>query len=243
MSQMQITDEELMAFADGAMSEPRFTEVAKSIEQDAALANRLEELVLGGKAARALYAPIADQPVPDALRRNVEAANAGEGPARVLPLVTKRTRFFLLPMAIAASIAVVVAGPLAFFIGQVSTPVPLLALGEPLSPVLSVEVSSLASGNEARLANEITLRAIASFTDREGRLCREFELHGARSQLAVACREPDGWRTMIALDVPPDFEGYTPASALEALDSFLAGLGAGPPLSPENEARLLAGHR
>lgn len=241
MSQMKITDEELMAFADGAMSEPRFSEIAKSIEQDAVLANRLEELALGGKAARELYAPIADQPVPDALRRNVEAAIAGEGSAKVIPLVAKRTRSLFLPMAIAASIAVIVAGPFAFFLGQASAPVPMLAMGDPLGPMLRAQMASLASGDEVRLANDVTVRVVASFTDGEGRLCREFELHNAGSQLAIACREAGEWRTAIALDIPPDGENYTPAAALDVLDAFLTELGAGPPLSPEDEARVLAG--
>ncbi|UXN74074.1 hypothetical protein N8D56_01785 [Devosia sp. A8/3-2] len=50
-------DETLMAFADGQLDEPDFSELAAAIEAEPALAERLELLVLGKDLAKAVYAP------------------------------------------------------------------------------------------------------------------------------------------------------------------------------------------
>ena len=57
-------DATLVAFADGELEEPRFTEVAEAVTADRALAERLELLVLGKDLAKAIYAPLSDRPIP-----------------------------------------------------------------------------------------------------------------------------------------------------------------------------------
>ena len=53
MSKMY-TDEILMAFADGKLDEPEFTEIALAIETDAALAERVEALATASRGAKAV---------------------------------------------------------------------------------------------------------------------------------------------------------------------------------------------
>jgi hypothetical protein len=229
-------DEELMAFADGALDEPRFSEVAAAIETDPVLAERLALIVAGGKAAEAVFDPLADQPVPARLTAGVEAAIAAhEG--KVVPFRRRITTF--LPIAAAAAIAALAVGPVAYFAGG-SREAPLEAIGQPLAPSITSLLASLPSGAEARLGDAV-IRPIATFTDAQSTLCREFELDGALTTVAVACRAGAEWRVAIAIDAPPATDGYAPASSLAALDAFLGSIDAGPPLPPAAEAEALAG--
>ncbi len=229
-------DEELMAFADGVLDEPRFSELAAAIEADAALAERLELIVAGGKAAKALFSPLAELPIPASLAGSVEAAVAAhEG--KVVRF--QRRAPALLPMAAAAAIAALAVGPVAYFAGGAGE-APLVAIGEPLPPALTAELASLPSGAETRFGDAV-IRPIATFTDARSTLCREFELDGTLTTVAVACREAGEWRVAIAIDAPPAGDGYAPASSLAALDAFLESIEAGPPLPAAAEAEALAG--
>jgi len=229
-------DTELMAFADGVLEEPRFSQVAAAIEADAALAERLEQIVAGGKAATSLFAPLADLPVPARLTAGVKAAiKAQEG--TVVPFRRRAQPF--VPVLAAAAVAAIAVGPVAYFAGG-SREAPLVAIGQPLAPALTAELGRLPSGAETRLGSAV-LRPIATFTDASATLCREFEVDGSLTTVAVACRSGTEWRVAIAIDAPPANDGYAPASSLAALDAFLGSIEAGPPLPPDAEAEALAG--
>jgi hypothetical protein len=232
----RITDEELMAFADGALDEPRFSDVAAAVEADPEIAARLEELVVGGRAAAAVYAGLAELPVPARLARSVAefgaAATVVPFPARKLPRV--------LSYAMAAGVAALIAVPVGYLIGQGSSPVSLVAAGAPLGPMLAAELARLPSGQDAPLAGGGIVRAIATFTDGTGQLCREFEVDGALATVAVACRSEAEWRVAIAIDAPVAADGYAPASSIAALDAFLGAIEASPPMG-EAEERVALG--
>lgn len=231
-------DEELMAFADGAIEEPRFSAIAAAIESDPELARRLELLVAGGAAARAVYGPLADRPVPDGLRRRVETAIAAAEMTKVVPFRRLHSRPAWQAAAIAASVAVVLAAPAGYFFARTGEDISIAA-GQPLSPALATQLETVASGGEAVLG-AATLRPVATFTDAAQNLCREFELDRELTTVAVACRSDDYWQVAIAIDAPPADDGYAPASSLAALDAFLDSIGAGPPLSLEEEQQALA---
>ncbi len=237
------TDEMLMAFADGALEEPRFSEIAEAIESDPEIAARVEALAVGARLAKAVYGPLADRPVPAALRGSVDEAiaraegrgSAGQPPRRKAPaLPTSFIRY-----AMAASIAVLVAGPLAYLAGQWSAGTAnAVSLGKPLGGELAALVASVPAGEERRIGGQI-LRPIASF-DTDGRgFCREFELDGSTATVAIACRDGAEWRVAFALDTPLAGDGYAPASAIDSLETWLGTIGAGPPYSPLDEAAAL----
>ncbi|GLQ57006.1 anti-sigma factor [Devosia nitrariae] len=226
-----------MAFADGAIEEPRFSDIAAAIEADPDLARRLELLAAGGEAARAVYGPLADRPVPDRLRRRVEATIAAAETVKVVPFRRLHSRPAWQPVTIAASVAVVLAAPAGYFFARTGEDFSIAA-GEPLAPSLVAQLETVPSGAEAELG-AATLQPIATFTDAAQNLCREFELDREVTTVAVACRSEDSWRVAIAIDAPPADDGYAPASSLAALDAFLDSIGAGPPMSPEEERRLL----
>lgn len=225
------SDEMLMAFADGALEEPTFSEVAAAIEADPTLAERVEVLARGRDVARDGFGPA--QPAPFLLRRKVEMAIArAEQP---------RPRF--MPLAAAAAVAVIVALPLGWFAGQQTAstaPQTLLASAE-LGGEIATLLSTLPSGQEQRLAEGPLLRTIGTFNTAGGSLCREFELDSAENAaVVVSCRDAGTWRIAFSTSSTPAGDGYAPASSLEALDAWLTATGAGAPLSAEDEARALA---
>ncbi|MDH2325832.1 hypothetical protein QCN27_03015 [Cereibacter sp. SYSU M97828] len=206
---MDITDETLMAFADGELAEPEASELAQRIAADPDLAARVAMF----RQTRDMFAKMPADPVPDALADRIRAMAEPPALSNVVPM-RRRVPLWQLPAAAAVALAV--------------------GLGAGLSLVPSggtdlAVLDSLPSG-EAR--DGVT--AVATFRIASGDLCREFEAGG---MISVACRTDDGWQTRLA--VATGGEGYAPVSGVEALDAWLAGVEAGDPLDPEAEASVL----
>ena len=241
MSKMY-TDEILVAFADGKLDEPEFTEIALAIETDAALAERVEALATASRGAKAVYGPLADRPVPVELRRAVDAAIRRAERPRGKQAGGWRD-WISIPrlggFAVAASLAAVVAGPVGYLVGQSPPSDGGLRVGAPLGGEIASLVATLPSGTEARVDGQV-LRPIASFATATAELCREFELDGATATVAVACREAGTWQVAIALSGPVGGDGYAPAAAIDALEVYIAALDPGPPLTAEEEAIALS---
>jgi hypothetical protein len=94
------------------------------------------------------------------------------------------------------------------------------------------------AGGETAVGDD-RFRAIATFRVDGGGLCREFEVDhaDASSVVAVACRVDDEWRVTFTVASAATTEGYAPVSSLEALEGYLAAVGAAPPLSRRRRPR------
>lgn len=232
-------DETLMAFADGRLDEPLFSEIADAMEADPAIAGRVERLAYGARLAKGLYGPLAEVPVPEGLRRRVEALVRSEG-SNVVPFAPRRTPATQWqPMAVAAAIALVVAGPLGYFAGSAQTASSPIAIGQPLRGEVAALIGTLPSGEERR-TGEAIVRPIATFDGGGGMLCREFEHDGETATVAVACRVGEEWRVDFAVTAPLGGDGYAPASSLESLDAYLSATEAGAPYDLKAEAAALS---
>ncbi|WP_366511681.1 anti-sigma factor [Mesorhizobium sp.] len=201
--------------------------------------------------------PALDEPVPDRLSQSVQrmidearrrsvpsrasqrarvvALRAGDNQAMPRPL-----GFWIMPLA--ASLVAVVFGFGAYFfgLGSQNQPHGLEVAGQD-SP-LSEALGQVASGEETVLAGSTDrLRAVATFRDGTGSLCREFEIDSANrsSVISVACHSDNGWVVNFAVVAAARDGGYAPASSTEALDSYLAATEAHQPLSREDEAAAL----
>lgn len=108
-----------------------------------------------------------------------------------------------------------------------------------MSGDLLASLRTLPSGEQTALPSGQILRPIGTFTDAAGQLCREFELDGDLSTVAVACRAAKEWHVAIALDAPVNPEGYAPASSLAAIDAFLGSIEASANLPPDEERLAL----
>lgn len=230
---MSVTREELAAFADGQLDEPRLSQVEAEVAQDPALAAEVEahralKLRLG-----AHFAPVLDQPVPERL-----TALLGGGESKVADFTAarqKREARFQVPRwgwiagpALAASLALAV-----FLPGGGS---PGSYADAQLAAVLDQRLVADQAGNEP-------VRVLLSFRDEAGAYCRAF---AGEAQSGIACRDEEGWRLRF------EAEG----GAAQGTDYRMAGAGAaevlaqaqdmagGPALDPsEEEAAKAAGWR
>lgn len=202
---MSVTDEELMAFADGQLSGEAAARVEAAIAADPILAGRLEaERRLRAK-LQGHFDPVMQEPVPEAWKAMIAAAakEGADDEHKVVSLAaaraekaekaaretrsTERSRPFMQRwgsgLAIAASLV------LGLFVGtQLSLDGAVTERGGTL-----VASGSLAKGLDTQLASaqdEGAVRILTSFQREDGDYCRVFATSGTSG---IACRDEAGW--------------------------------------------------
>ena len=233
---MQISDETLMALADDELDAETARRVSQAVAADPALAARLARFT----ETRRLLAEAAQASQPGAPAKDPLAAMIRAGISRpatpATPAPANLNRRPLLAAAASMAIAAIGLGWWAWSDHQPGgLSVPELAA-----------LDSLPSGESRRLETGGELTMIASFRSSAGALCREFETaQGAQARIVLACHEDGDWRERFAAVTGDATEtgagGYRPASGEASVDEALAGLGAGDPLTPEEEAAALGG--
>ncbi|CAN7522469.1 anti-sigma factor family protein [Devosia sp. LjRoot3] len=234
--QRDFSDETLMAFADGVLDEPQFSQVAEAIESDETLAARLEALVTGSALARRgfdeILAPVSPE-LEAAVRETIKAAERK-------PFWKFSWSSWIYPAGAfaAAVVAFVVVIP---FIGLwQASPTPS-SMAELSGQEVAVVLNTLPSGGTTTLASGTVINPIATFTNGDQQVCREFETQGSASYLVVACRAGSSWAVQLALATANEDGNYRPASGFEVLDSYLESVGAGEPLTGDDELTALRG--
>ncbi|MBD2745457.1 hypothetical protein IC232_02005 [Microvirga sp. BT688] len=248
MSELHLTDEILMAFADGELDEPVAAAVARVMAQDPTIARKIVEFQQSRRLTRSFFASNLAPEVPSELRAVISAqieayemaSAAGKAPE---PAETKRiwpSRLLTTKMAMAASLAAVAVASGYFMGRQSQSDAGRLAHLE--DPLVLKELSRLESGHEVELPVG-RLRVVSTYRLPNESLCREFRLQSASSTAgAVACRT-DEWRVTFALAEPAKGAEYVPSSGGDLVDAYLGNLGARSPLESEAEAKALAEFR
>lgn len=235
------TEEEIAAWVDGAADPAEAERVEQILADDPAARAYAETLQQANRSLKSAFEAPMDEPVPAAIK----AAILGE-PGKVAQFPRRRSVSTWVPAAIAASLALVVGLGAGGLLQTEPAPGTIAVLGDaPMDGPLHAALETLPSGTES--ANGV--RPMLSFYDGDGRACREFEVAGELPQeleFGIACRTPAGaWHVEIVVAAPAaetSPEGtYVPASgpASDALDAMLDALGAGLPLTPDDEADLL----
>lgn len=178
---MTVSREELAAFADGELGEPRRSQVEAEVAQDAALAREVERHRALRDRLGTHFAPILDQPVPERL-----TALLGGGESKVADFAAarqKRASASRIPRwgwiagpALAASLA------LAVFLPGGGTPEGY-ADGQ-LAAVLDEQLVATQGG-------DAPVRVLLSFRDEAGDYCRAFM---GSEESGIACRDETGWK-------------------------------------------------
>jgi hypothetical protein len=250
-----ITDDMLMAFADGETDAAVSRMIEDALETDEALAHRLEAFVATRRILKKELGSIAREPVPDRLTRFVmsgaQGTEAGPPPANATPAPVqqpKRGAMRWAPLPMAAAIAGIVAGGLGYLLGSTSAPGPaqgpMLAIAASDRQLATLLSSSADGGKAAWSENgrhgEIIIRA--SHKTRAG-YCRTYGLSDSAGANfgGVACRVGDTWRTELVTAEGQNIGGYVPASGMaKAIDAFLDAAEAEDPLNAAAVAERLA---
>jgi hypothetical protein len=246
---MPITDEVLMAYADGELDAAAMAEVERALAEDEGLAERLARFSDARRAVKHAYAT-APTPVPADLVARVRAMAAaaepasqpGSAPAQVIDLASRRRPAPVWPIAMAASVALAVGlagGWYARTGGATADGLQLTALAD---AGIADALTGVPSGERVDLAGGNRFAAIATYRTDEGELCREFEYDqpAGSTYVAVACDQSGNWVLRFAVADAAVNGGYAPASSLDTLDAYLSATGAGQPMSADDEASALA---
>lgn len=227
---MSVTPEELAAFADGELGEPRRAQVAAEMAADPALAEQV-------RAHRALkaqlashFAPILDAPLPERL-----TAPLGGSEASVTDFTAARQRRevrrtiprwgWIAAPALAASLALAVILPRG---GEV----PEGYAGAQLAAALDEQLVAGQPGDAGT-------RILLSFRSVEGDYCRAFT---GNTRNGIACRDDTGWRLDAtgAASAPQHGDYRMAGSDAAAIMARAQDMAAGPALTAEEEAAARA---
>jgi len=255
---IRLTDEVLMAYADGALPDTEAASVASALEHDVEARAIVAEFRRTAERARAAYADIMTEPVPDSLVRTVLGTEMCSPNVVDMARARKaRPAIWRSALPLAASVALLIGIGTALLLRELPT-AQMITLGPvepttPLAQMLETKASGVAVARPRRGAEDGEhLMVVATFRDRKARICREIEVLGANMQAkyaGAACRDPVGgtWiiegMARIASTLPSHRGDFVPSGSDEkdALDGLLAILGASKALTAEEEQRLIAG--
>lgn len=238
------TETDIAAFVDGELEGAERARVAALIEADPAAQALADSLRETDALLREAFAAPLSEPVPPSLAAIVKAD------AKVVPLRPRRPAHSWMPMALAASVALLIGGTAGLMLGQSkgpAAPASLAALSVGGVPLVLAEALDTAPSGTIRG----DVQPLASFPLPDGGACREFEVmspadRAAPTAFGLACNRGEGWRVVIAATVEAPgstAEGSFAAASGTALDAAamaLDALGAGSALDPAAEAAAIA---
>jgi hypothetical protein len=247
----KITEEMIMALADGELHGPEAEVVREAIAEDSALRDQFGRYQESRQLLASGFEGLLQRPVPENMRKLVleEAAPGGA----VVSLDAARARrgrlfgFDVLSQAAAAAVLLGAAALGGYQIGQNEPAADGLVLAGLLaqdSPI-SAALSAAPAGTSVEVGGAEFL-AVATYQVAEGQVCREFELNRDGSgAVGLACRVDASWQVEVAaLNVAAGAKGqFLPASAdaFELVGAALDAKGDYEAVDPANETCILTG--
>lgn len=240
MTAPKFKEEELMAFADGEADETLSAAIRSAAIADETIQHKIDAFRESRRLAK-LSMPLA--PVDADLEARIRAmaqksAQTTPSQIQVSAANDNRTRWQI-PLAASIFFALGLGGGY-LFKSQTGAVAPGINIAGLMDSELKSALESIASGSEIAVPDG-KFRAIASFRDSGARLCREFE-RDTGSQLSivgVACHENGSWSVDTIVASGQTSDGYAPASSLEAIDAYMASIGAQAPLDQAGESTAL----
>lgn len=195
---MTLSDEVLMAYADGELDETTRAAVETAMSTDPEIERRIAQHQALRRRLRSAFDPVLDEPVPlhlIDLARNARASSPAPKSSQVrsLPLRSATRRSLPWWAALAASLLIgILAGRFAFRTGGpgfITTHDGRMMASGLLASALTRQ---LASQQQAAQPVQIGV----SFRSRSGEYCRTFTTH-TPSLAGLACHTADGWRLQV----------------------------------------------
>lgn len=223
---MRLSDEMLMAHADGELDLVARAEVEAEMARDPSVARAVERHRAMGAKVRRAFEDVLDEPLPPALALlagDEESADDDESD------VTRAGRFDLARWRLPAWSALALAVLIGVLTGVLlmrsadspyeGTPDGLVARGE-LADQLESVLAAPADGSSVAIAQ--------SFRHRDGRYCRTFTFRHGTSVAGLACRGRDDWKIEVLADAgtagdEPLAAAPMPATVARAVDMAING--------------------
>jgi hypothetical protein len=239
---MNITDELLMAYADGEVDAATREQIERAISTDPALRAKVERHRALRTQLSAAFDPVLSEAVPErfnALLSSAKAADVADLSQARAARQERKAIFFQQPtawMSLAASVVVGVA-------------IGFLAFGDRNSEMIVAHADGLAASGELERALANTLAADStrsatvqiglSYRSKSGEYCRSFAVTEG-SYAGFACRSVDEWRIRMLVPARASETGDFRTASTALPESVLAAIGDdmhGEALDAEEEAR------
>jgi anti-sigma factor RsiW len=265
-SNLEVTDEEIMAYADGVLPDERLAAVRKELAGNPERMKELEAYLKTRERMALALAPIMRARVPDRLIDTIHEFAVASAPARGLRALIRSALGWQpfaklrVPMLAVAALCLVLLGAwLGDYAARHAGPAPgqwALVRWEPrgllAESVLQRALDATPSGEESKLSDRLSIKPVATLHTKAGAFCREFDvLDGGRpGGRWLACRGGDGtWLIPVpGMKAPKEYgvAGGSPhsqsppielgTSVLEGAKRSLSGV----VVSPEKERNLIA---
>jgi hypothetical protein len=247
---VNVTDEMLMAYADGELDAPTRARVAEELAKQPELAQKVEQHRALRAQLKSAFDPVLEEPVPERLQSLTKAASQSSvtdiAQARELKAkkrIPMATNWAMNWLPIAASVV------LGIFIGFV-------AVNRDRDAVIAQANGLTAKGVLARALTEdlasrpnekSPVRIGVSYQAKSGDVCRTFAMTDERSLAGVACHEKeasrDSWRIRMLVPIDPasgaNYRTAASAIPLAVLDQVNREI-QGEPFDADQEAQLAA---
>jgi negative regulator of sigma E activity len=249
---MAVTEEMIMAYADGELDEAGRAEIEARMAEDADIARRVEAHRKLRASLAGVLGGVLTEPVPERLIAAAKRSPSASS-AQVVDLATFRAKSEAPAKRAAprwmqwgAIAATVVVGVMVGRIWLVAPPAAPVAVG-PGGQMAAQGALSAALNEQLASNSPASVKAVVigvSFRSNAGQYCRTFQVNQGQGLAGLACREPKGWavRMAMASPAPTATTGYrtaaseTPAPVLDAVQGLIAGA----PLDAKAEAAAKA---
>lgn len=245
----RVTDEMIMALADGELQGPEADAVREAIAADSKLQDQFDAYQASRRMLAEGFEGLLERPVPDAMTRlMLEEKADGDTVVRLDSARARRRQPFGLDiwsMAAAAGVALSAAAFSGYQFGQDQPAAERLVLAGlvPEDSSFHAALSASPAGTVVDVG-QTDFTAVATYQTANGQVCREFELMGDGSRtVGLACRVDAGWQVEIAaINVTGGQPGaFLPASAdaFEIIGTVLDAKGTYEPVDPADEGCVL----
>jgi hypothetical protein len=205
----RISDEILMAFADGELPPAAWRAVGKALQRDPALIGRLEGFILTKACVARPFDDVLTAPLPEKLLSVMRAASAPPAARRKSlrsPTTTGgrsggRFRIPVLPLAAAATL--LIGATIGWLVHSFAVPgIALIGTRGLVVPAsLQHALERIPTGSSGKVAGNLILEPTFTFHTAQKIWCRQYELaHAGSGQRTggLACRGGDGtWRVQV----------------------------------------------